>query len=326
VIKDEHDDEEEEEEITKQNAELKATIEAKEAELKVVLNKLDETMSLNVSLKQSIEIQEAKFKVVQDELAAMKKWNENSNVLGMKMEYCEDENMEELRNLERRNEYSRKTSQEYKSVNCSEFKRERSQELNQESKDGCVGKRRRFGERRSEYYNSSEEYSEYKSPKYERNRNQDYQMKSSRSPLGRNERGWGFDKVKGEPKVVNSCDRRKDVDGFLGFNSNYTITTDKERSVGEEVDRLHRNVANKVMKSMNKYYPGTDEFDPDHHKIGSLDQYTKLAKQFSHQFRTKIKESYQAYHSTLAGIKLTWDQELFIMNEVDRHFETVPRI
>merc|ERR1712030_283796 len=72
VVKDEHDDYDE---ITKQNAELKASIEAKEAELKVVLNKLDETMSLNMNLKQSIKIQEAKFKIVQDELAQIKKLN-----------------------------------------------------------------------------------------------------------------------------------------------------------------------------------------------------------------------------------------------------------
>jgi len=323
VVKDEHDDDDDDE-ITKQNAELKASIEAKEAELKVVLNKLAETMSLNENLKQSIEIQEAKFKVVQDELAAIKQWNENSNELEVKMEYCED--MEELKNLKSRHGYSKKTSQEYKNANCSEFKRERSQELSRDSRDGCVSKRRRFGERRSEYYNNGEEYSEYKSPKYERNRGQDYQMKSCTSPLGRSERGWGIDGVKSEymERVGNSCDSRNDVDNFLEFNSNYT--TDKARSVGEEVDRLHRNVANRVMKSMNKYYPGTDEFDPAHHKIGSLDQYTKLAKQFSHQLRTKIKESYQAYHSTLVGIKLTWDQELFIRNEVDRHFEAVSRI
>jgi len=105
-----------------------------------------------------------------------------------------------------------------------------------------------------------------------------------------------------------------------------TATFSKERSVSEDVDRLHRKVANKVMKSLNKYYPGAEEFDPSQHKIGSPEEYSRLAKQLSHQLRRKIKESYEAYHSTLEGVQLTGDHEQFIRTEVECYFESVPRI
>jgi len=103
-------------------------------------------------------------------------------------------------------------------------------------------------------------------------------------------------------------------------------TSSKQKSVSEEVDRLHRKVANKVMKSLNKYYPGAEEFDPYQHKIGSPEEYSRLAKQFSHQLRKKIKESYEAYNTTLDGIELTGDHEQSIRTEVDSYFEGIPRI
>jgi len=119
-----------------------------------------------------------------------------------------------------------------------------------------------------------------------------------------------------------------DTDTSIATTSSRTVstTTNKEKSVSEEVDRLHRKVANKVMKSLNKYYPGAEEFDPNHHKIGSPEEYTRLAKQFSHQLRRKIKESYEAYNSTLEGIQLTGDHEQFIRTEVESYFETIQRI
>jgi len=103
-------------------------------------------------------------------------------------------------------------------------------------------------------------------------------------------------------------------------------TTTKEKSVDEEVDRLHRKVANKVMKILNKFYPGAEEFDPIQHKIDSPDEYSRLAKQFSHKLRRQIKESYEAYHDTLEGINLTGDHEQFIRTEVESYFEGVPRV
>ena len=82
------------------------------------------------------------------------------------------------------------------------------------------------------------------------------------------------------------------------------------------MDRLQRKVATKVMKILNKFYPGAEEFEPPEHKIGSPEQYSRLAKQFSYQLRRQVKESYEAYHSTLEGIILTGDHEQFIRTEV----------
>eukprot|EP00092_Neocalanus_flemingeri_P021683 GFUD01023521.1.p1 GENE.GFUD01023521.1~~GFUD01023521.1.p1 ORF type:complete len:351 (+),score=130.34 GFUD01023521.1:57-1109(+) len=98
----------------------------------------------------------------------------------------------------------------------------------------------------------------------------------------------------------------------------------QQRSVSEEVDRLHRKVAANVMKNLNSFYPGTEEFEPELHKIGSPEEYSKLAKQFSHQLRRQIKESYEAYHhGSLEGIVLTGDNEQFIRTEVESYFEGV---
>ena len=92
------------------------------------------------------------------------------------------------------------------------------------------------------------------------------------------------------------------------------------------MDRLQRKVATKVMKILNKFYPGAEEFEPAEHKIGSPEQYSRLAKQFSHQLRRQVKESYEAYHSTLEGIILTGDHEQFIRTEVESYFEGIPRL
>merc|ERR1711915_844442 len=96
--------------------------------------------------------------------------------------------------------------------------------------------------------------------------------------------------------------------------------------VEEEVDRLHRKVATKVMKTLNRYYPGSEDFNPDEYKIGSAQEYSKLAKEFSHRLRRQVKESYEAYHGTLEGIALTGDHEQFIRTEFDSYFESVRRI
>jgi len=203
---------------------------------------------------------------------------------------------------------------------------------------------------------------EFRSFKYERDHGYSYQME--RNPVDdRDERGWrSNERVKSELVEFEDARSRNDqvervrrspmrdeieevsrsgnfqnwrtatvkvdTDPSIATTSSKPVstTTNKEKSVSEEVDRLHRKVANKVMKSLNKYYPGAEEFDPNNHKIGSPDEYTRLAKQFSHQLRRKIKESYEAYNSTLEGIQLTGDHEQFIRTEVESHFENVSRI
>ena len=109
-------------------------------------------------------------------------------------------------------------------------------------------------------------------------------------------------------------------------SSQAVSTTNQQRSVSEELDRLHRKVATKVMKILNKFYPGAEEFEPEMHKIGSPDEYSRLAKQFSHKLRKQIKESYEAYNGTLEGIILTGDHEQFIRTEVESYFEGVARV
>ena len=117
------------------------------------------------------------------------------------------------------------------------------------------------------------------------------------------------------------------VDTNVASTSKQVLPTPtQEKSVIEEVERLHRKVANKVMKILNKFYPGAEEFDPIQHKIGSPDEYSRLAKKFSHQLRSQIKESYEAYHGILDGITLTGDHEQFIRTEVESYFEGVPQI
>ena len=118
-----------------------------------------------------------------------------------------------------------------------------------------------------------------------------------------------------------------DTDSSMASTSSKVISSSvQQKSVNEELDRLHRKVASKVMRSLNKFYPGAEEFDPAQHKIGSPEEYSRLAKQFSHQLRKQIKESYEAYHSTLEGIELTGDHEQFIRTEVYSYFEGIPRV
>merc|ERR1712059_157983 len=93
--------------------------------------------------------------------------------------------------------------------------------------------------------------------------------------------------------------------------------------VKEDVDRLHKKVASRVMRALNRFYPGAEEFEEDQYKIGSPEEYSKLAKTFSHKLRAAIKESYEAYHGSLEGIALTPDNDQFIKTDVESHFETV---
>ena len=78
-----------------------------------------------------------------------------------------------------------------------------------------------------------------------------------------------------------------------------------------------------MMKALNKYYPGANEFQGEI-KIGSAEEYSASAKMFSHRLRSSIKESYEAYHGSLEGIRLTPDNEQSIYNEIESHFEKVP--
>jgi len=169
-----------------------------------------------------------------------------------------------------------------------------------------------YSEREPRYKNEHEDRERRKSPKREIFRETSREVEEvTRSG---NFDNWSTAKVKVDNSVASTS------------RQIMSTTTTQEKSVDEEVDRLHRKVANKVMKILNKFYPGAEEFDPIQHKIGSPDEYSRLAKQFSHQLRRQIKESYEAYHGTLEGITLTGDHEQFIRTEVESYFEGVPRV
>ena len=50
------------------------------------------------------------------------------------------------------------------------------------------------------------------------------------------------------------------------------------------------------MSVMNKYFPGSEDFDMRLYKIKSAEDYSRLAKQLSCDIREKIKTSYMAYN------------------------------
>ena len=80
------------------------------------------------------------------------------------------------------------------------------------------------------------------------------------------------------------------------------------------------------MDNMNKYYRGTEVFDPRLEKIATPEDYSRIARELSHDLRSKIKESYEAYHGSLEGIVLTSDHIATIQTEVERYFEGLPVI
>ena len=95
----------------------------------------------------------------------------------------------------------------------------------------------------------------------------------------------------------------------------------------EDVRRFHSRVATAVMSVMNKYFPGSDDFDRRLYKIKSAEDYSRLAKQLSCDIREKIKTSYMAYNmNSLEGIIFTGDHHEYIKTEVDSFFENMPPV
>jgi len=94
-------------------------------------------------------------------------------------------------------------------------------------------------------------------------------------------------------------------------------------SVTEDVARLHKRVAAKVMGALDRYYPGSGDYMGEP-KISSPEEYSRMAKHFSHKLRASFKESYEAYNNSLEGIRLTPDFEQIIKTDIDSHFESIP--
>ena len=102
-----------------------------------------------------------------------------------------------------------------------------------------------------------------------------------------------------------------------------TVTTLEE----EEVKRLHNRVAQVVMTTMNKYWPGAEKFVRGCQKIRTEEEYSRLAKQLSRDLREKIKESYRLYHGdSLEGIRFTMDHNEYVKINVEEFFENRPLV
>jgi len=188
--------------------------------------------------------------------------------------------------------------------------------------------------------------SDYPYVKHESSRDKGYHRDEHSYGCSNSDRRYGDEEYREQRSRVYSDDSGIEEVSRTGNFSNWktaTVKVDRDSNtattstqhepqsksqmlVEEEVDRLHRKVATKVMKTLNRYYPGSEDFNKDEYKIGSAEEYSKLAKEFSHRLRRQVKESYEAYHGTLEGIALTGDHEQFIRTEVESYFESVRRL
>lgn len=115
----------------------------------------------------------------------------------------------------------------------------------------------------------------------------------------------------------------------IASSSNQPIRNEEnqlEPSVEDAINELHRSVAKCVKKRLSMYLVGMEDTQPHNMKINDADEYTKLAKEFSHKWRAQIKDTYETYHRTLEGITLTPDHKENIKIAIDMHFERLPVI
>merc|ERR1719369_2163669 len=87
--------------------------------------------------------------------------------------------------------------------------------------------------------------------------------------------------------------------------------------LSEEEIKLNRKVAECVKRRLNKYYCDLETTRPEDMKIATPEAYTHFAKQFSHQMREKIKESYMEFNRTLDGLSITADNKSQIEMTID---------
>ena len=72
------------------------------------------------------------------------------------------------------------------------------------------------------------------------------------------------------------------------------------------------------------YMLGQAGTQPKNIKIKDVEEYTRLAKFFSHKMRAQIKETYEQYNRTLVGVAITADNKEQIKVEIDMFFDTKP--
>jgi len=100
--------------------------------------------------------------------------------------------------------------------------------------------------------------------------------------------------------------------------------TNSPKDLHNEIDILHRQVADCVKKRLDMYMLGQAGTQPKNIKIKDVEQYTRLAKLFSHKMRAQIKETYEQYNRTLVGVAITADNKEQIKLEIDMYFDTQP--
>jgi len=97
-----------------------------------------------------------------------------------------------------------------------------------------------------------------------------------------------------------------------------------DRSVEEEVQRVHKRVADSVMQVLNMYYPESKTFMGEA-KIVDPSVYSQMAKKYSHKLRNEIKESYEDFnHGSLEGITFTPDNKDYIKNFMEAELDKMP--
>jgi len=104
-----------------------------------------------------------------------------------------------------------------------------------------------------------------------------------------------------------------------------TLPPAVERDEDEEIQRLHSKVRDTVCYHLNHYWSEAKEFLGES-KFKSRNDYSSLARDFSHRLRDLIKESYLTLHGTLKGIMLTPDHKAFIKAEVEMLMEKLPTL
>ena len=94
----------------------------------------------------------------------------------------------------------------------------------------------------------------------------------------------------------------------------------EKRSVEEAVTRLHWKVRDAVCATLNCYYPHAEQFNGEV-KIISEEEYSLLARSFSHRLRHDIKESFELINGSLHDITLTPDNWEYINMQMESFFQ-----
>ena len=118
--------------------------------------------------------------------------------------------------------------------------------------------------------------------------------------------------------------KRRWEEAMTSNSSHYVTPATVERSVIDNVETLHWEVAETVMSVLNTYYPEAKEFMGEV-KIVNYAEYREMAKSFSHRLRSEIKESYEAFNNgSLDGITFTIDNQHYVKTVIEVELDKMP--